>query len=347
MSATEHKPRSSLSPETPKAVALMSGGLDSTLAVTLMLEQGFNILALNFVSPFCTCSPRHESGCHRATQVARSLGVEIRVFSKGMDYMRLVECPRFGWGRGMNPCLDCRIYTLRKAREIMEETGAEFVVTGEVLGQRPMSQHRAALDLVERESGLQGRLLRPLSAHLLQPSLPEQSGLVDREKLLAIHGRSRKEQLSLAKTHGTEIFGCPAGGCLLADPVIARRLKDLFLKHPDWDLEDAKLTTFGRHFRVSRRLKAVVGRDERENMRLQQLGGNNSRLEFSDHPGPLLLLRGTPTQADRMSLGKLIRYFAKKVKDESVMVKLQQDGQCEEWSVNRIASEEEITAWRI
>jgi tRNA-uridine 2-sulfurtransferase len=336
-----------LSPETPKAVALLSGGLDSTLAVTLMLEQGFDVLALNFISPFCTCSPRHEGGCHRATQVAQSLGVEIRVFSKGMDYMRLVENPRFGRGRGMNPCLDCRIYTLQKAREIMVETGASFVVTGEVLGQRPMSQHRAALNLVEKESGLQGRLLRPLSAHMLKPTVAEQSGLVDREKLLAIHGRSRKEQLNLAKMHRTEIFSCPAGGCLLTDPVIARRLKDLFLRHPDWNMEDAKLTTFGRHFRVSATLKAVVGRDEAENMRLMHIGGTGPRLELPDHPGPLVLLRGVPTPEDRTNLGKLIRYFAKKVKDETVMLRFQQNGQCEEWSTNLIATEEELDAWRI
>jgi len=347
MSVTEIKVRPAPCSEAPKAVALLSGGLDSTLAIKLMLEQGFEILALNFISPFCTCSPRHENGCHRATQVARSLGVEIRVFNKGMDYMRLVENPRFGRGRGMNPCLDCRIYTLRKAREIMVETGASFVVTGEVLGQRPMSQHRAALDLVERESGLQGRLLRPLSAHLLAPTVAEQSGLVDRGKLLAIHGRSRKEQLNLAKSHGTEIFGCPAGGCLLTDPVIARRLKDLFLRCPDWNMQDAKLTTFGRHFRISDTLKAVVGRDEAENMRLMHIGVNGPRLELADHPGPLVLLRGPLTQDDRSDLGKLIRYFARKVKDETVMVKFQQDGRCEQWPANLIATEEEIDKWRV
>lgn len=186
-----------------KAVALLSGGLDSTLAIKLMLEQGIDILAVNFVSPFCTCSPRNEASCHSATLVAGSLGVKLRVISKEMDYMRIVENPRFGRGRGMNPCIDCRIYTLRKAGQIMDETGASFVITGEVLGQRPMSQHHAALETIERESGLKGKLLRPLSAHLLDPTEPELSGLVDRTKLLAIRGRSRKE---------TVVPGTGAGG---------------------------------------------------------------------------------------------------------------------------------------
>jgi len=328
-------------------VALLSGGLDSTLAITLMLEQGIEVLATNFVSPFCTCSPRKEGSCHMATQVARSLGVEIRVFRKDMDYLRIVEHPRFGRGRGMNPCVDCRIYTLRKAGQLMVETGASFVVTGEVLGQRPMSQRRSALDLIERESGLGGRLLRPLSAHLLEPTIPERSGLVDRSKLLAIQGRSRREQLALAQTQGTEIFGCPAGGCLLTDPVIARRLNDLFLKCPDWNMQDAILTTLGRHFRLSGTLKAIVGHNETENMRLIQISGSGPRLELSDRPGPLVLLRGDPHESDRTNLGKLVRYFSKKVKDQSVKVRFQQDGRSEEWSASRIATEEEIRGWRI
>ncbi len=332
----------------PKAVALLSGGLDSTLAIKLMLEQGIDILAVNFVSPFCTCSPRNEASCHSATLVARSLGVELRVFSKGMDYMRIVEHPRFGRGRGLNPCIDCRIYTLRKAGQIMDETGAAFVITGEVLGQRPMSQHRSALELIERESGLKGRLLRPLSAHFLDPTEPEISGLVDRTKLLAIQGRSRKEQLSLAQREGVEVFGCPAGGCLLTDPVIAGRINDLFLHCPDWNMQDARLATFGRHFRLDDKLKVIVGRDETENVRLAQIGGSLlPRLELSDYPGPLALLRGSLEESHRVNLGKLIRYFAKKVKDESVAVKLEQDGLSQEWLASEIATEEEINSWRI
>jgi hypothetical protein len=247
----------------------------------------------------------------------------------------------------MNPCIDCRIYTLRKAGQLMVETGASFIVTGEVLGQRPMSQHRAALELIERESGLQGRLLRPLSAHLLEPTLPEQSGLVQRSKLLAIQGRSRRAQLALANAQRTEVFGCPAGGCLLTDPVIARRLKDLFLKCPDWNIQDATLTTLGRHFRLGPTMKTIAGRDQGENLRLVQIGGSSLRLELADRPGPLVLVRGDLEEGYRTNLGKLIRYFAKRVKDHSVVVQLKQDGRCEEWSASQVATEEEISAWRI
>ncbi len=344
---TEHLPVVSPAEAKPKAVALLSGGLDSTLAIGLMLEQGIEILAVNFVSPFCTCSPRHEGSCHRATQVASSLGIEIRVFSKGKDYMRIVEHPRFGRGRGLNPCIDCRIYVLRKAGQIMDETDASFVVTGEVLGQRPMSQHRAALELIERESGLKGKLLRPLSAHLLEPTEPERSGLVDRSKLLAIHGRSRRAQLSLAQAQGVEVFGCPAGGCLLTDPLVARRMNDLFLKCRDWNMQDARLTTLGRHFRLDDKLKAIVGRNETENMRLLQLSGFGPRLELSDHPGPLVLLRGDFEESHRADLGKLLRYFSKKVKEEAVGVKLQRDGESQEWLADEVATEKEINSWLI
>ena len=156
------------------AVVLLSGGLDSTLAVKMMVEQGIKLTAVPFTSPFCNCSSR-KTGCrHQARRVAAEFGVPIRVVVKGMDYMRIVEKAPHGYGRGMNPCIDCRIYMLRKVSGMMAEIGASFVVTGEVLGQRPMSQHRQAIEIIEKESGLAGRILRPLSAHHFPPTLPEE-----------------------------------------------------------------------------------------------------------------------------------------------------------------------------
>jgi len=330
-----------------KAIALLSGGLDSTLAISMMLEQGINVLALNFTSPFCTCSPRKAGGCHLASTVAERLGVEIRVLHKGMEYLRVVERPRFGRGRGLNPCIDCRIFILRKAALLMEEVGASFVVTGEVLGQRPMSQHRAALETIERESGLVGRLLRPLSAHLLEETIPEREGLVRRDLLLSLHGRAREVQLDQVRRRGVEVFGCPSGGCLLTDPLIARRLQDVFERCPNWDLRDAKLTTWGRHFRLHERLKVILGRDEEENARLVHLAGELPRVEFVSDPGPSAVLRGPYDEHDLITVGRLLRFYAKKATAPTVELRLRDGDRETLWGAQDRAAAEEVARWTL
>ncbi|HUH66697.1 MAG TPA: 7-cyano-7-deazaguanine synthase, partial [Syntrophales bacterium] len=238
-----------------KAIVLLSGGLDSTLAVRLMIDQGIEITAVHFTSIFCNCTPR-KAGCKlQARKIAEELDVPIHVIHKGMDYIRMVEDPPHGYGSGMNPCIDCRIYMLRKVKELMPQMGASFVVTGEVLGQRPMSQHRNTLRLIERESELEAMILRPLSAQHFSPTIPEQEGIVDRQKLLAISGRSRKEQIGLAERFSISDYPCPAGGCLLTDKEIAARLRDLFDHVPDYDMTDLHFLKIGRHFRFNSVLK--------------------------------------------------------------------------------------------
>jgi tRNA-specific 2-thiouridylase len=273
-----------------KAIALLSGGLDSTLAVRLMLDQGIEVEALNFVTPFCQCNRK---GRCEALHVAEQFDIPCKTIAVTDEFFERIRQPKYGYGSGMNPCLDCRILMFTKARQRMRETGADFVFTGEVLGERPMSQRRDAMRIIERESGFEGRLLRPLCAQLLAPTIPEQKGLVDREKLLAISGRSRKPQMALAREHAITDYPCPAGGCLLTDPGFARRMRDLVQHSPDFGLNDVSLLKVGRHFRLSPTAKAIVGRDERENERLVTLARLGDILfEVQDWGSPVTLLRG-------------------------------------------------------
>ena len=210
------------------------------------------------------------------------------------EFLRVVENPKHGYGRGMNLCLDCRILMLRKAREYMEEAGASFLITGEVLGQRPMSQYRAAMTLIEAESGLAGLVVRPLCAGLLEPSLPERRGWIDRDRLLSLSGRSRKPQMALAREVGIRGYPCPAGGCLLTDKEFAARLRDLLTHEGELSVREVSLLKVGRHCRLSDRTRLVVGRNEPENERMDGLiRDGDTVLEVGGVPGPTAVVRGS------------------------------------------------------
>ena len=281
-----------------KAVGLLSGGLDSTVAMQLMLDRGIEVFAFNMVTMFCCCTPK-ESSCSAARTAVEHLGVDLKVVNTTDEFLPIVKDPRHGHGSGMNPCLDCRIMLFRKAREYMEEIGASFVVTGEVLGQRPMSQRRDAMRLIDKESGLTGYVVRPLSAGLLEPTIPEKEGWIDREGLLAMSGRSRQPQMALAEDLGIRDYPCPAGGCLLTDPIFALRLRDLLEHDGELRKDDVRILKLGRHFRLSTRAKAVVGRDEHENHKLgNELRNGDHALEISGQPGPLTLVRGGVGEED-------------------------------------------------
>jgi tRNA U34 2-thiouridine synthase MnmA/TrmU len=293
-----------------RAVILLSGGLDSTLAARILQEQGIELHAIHFTSPFCTCSGN--GGCRsQAHVVAERMGIPIRTVSKGEEYLEVVKHPRHGRGSAMNPCIDCRIFTLRKARAYMEEIGASFLVTGEVVGQRPMSQRDDALRSIERHSGCSGLVLRPLSARHLPPTLPEREGWVDRERLLAITGRSRKEQIRLASSFGIGDYPCPAGGCLLTDRVFSGKVRDLIENEPGFRMHDVHLLKAGRHFRV-RGIRAIVAKSEAENRRLEALCRGKSTVYVSDsHPGPSVALFGGD-DADRLDLlSRLLTRYSK------------------------------------
>ena len=270
-----------------RALGLLSGGLDSALAAKLLLEQGIQVIGLHLESP---------TACRTdARAVARELGIELVVRPKGEEYLRLLRHPRFGYGRNMNPCIDCRLFMFRLGRPYLEEFGAGFLFTGEVLGQRPMSQTREAMRLIDRQSGMEGWILRPLSARLLPETEPERRGWVDRERLLAITGRTRTEQLALARNWGLTSFQSPGGGCLLTDPLYARKLRVLFERVPEetTTLRDIELLRIGRHFYQDRGDRIVLGRNAEENRRLRDFKGHGrwlvEPLEFS---GPTALVCG-------------------------------------------------------
>ncbi len=275
-----------------KAVGLLSGGLDSTLALKLVLEQGIEVVAFNMVTAFCNCTPK-DASCSAARSAVRRLGIDLKVVNSTEEYLPIVENPKHGHGSGMNPCLDCRILMFGKAKEYMEEIGASFIVTGEVLGQRPMSQRRDTMRLIERESGLEGYIVRPLCAGVMKPTVPETEGWIDREKLLSITGRGRKEQISLADELEVYDYPCPAGGCLLTDKVFAERVRDLIKHVGGLEVEDVRLLKVGRHFRLSPKAKAAVGRTEAENALLEQRIAPGDRvLLLADIQGPLVVVRG-------------------------------------------------------
>jgi tRNA U34 2-thiouridine synthase MnmA/TrmU len=282
----------------PKALAMMSGGLDSTLAAALMLRQGVPVHGLTFVSLF-TASRSPDRSKLQSVRAAEMLGVPIKVVHWSREFLDLVKTPEHGYGSNMNPCIDCRMRVLQKARDLMPELGCDFVVTGEVLGERPMSQRRQPMDMIQARSGLKGLLLRPLSAQLLPPTVPEERGWVDRSRLMAIQGRCRKPQMELAKELGITEYPTPAGGCLLTDPAFAVRFRDLLDHQPGFDLGDAHLLKVGRHFRLTADARCIVGRDHAENRTIRTFArAGDLLMEARDFKGPLALLRGRFGQAE-------------------------------------------------
>ncbi len=303
-----------------RAVAMISGGLDSILAARVVMEQGFEVAGLYFTSAFSK-SYGNEQATHAAA-VARACGIDLRVHDLGQPYIDLIRDPRHGYGRNSNPCIDCKIHMLGRARAVMQELDAAFVVTGEVLGQRPMSQRRDTLHLIEREAGLRGMILRPLSAALLPPTSAELDGRVDRSLLLGISGRSRTTQFRLAQRYGISGFSTPAGGCLLTDKNFSEKLRDLCADQDRVTSQDIRLLTLGRHFRFGRNERIVLGRNKRENDILAGLAAAGYRL-FQPHgfPGPLALLAGEPTPELKQAAGRLIITYSKKVPGQPRMIR--------------------------
>jgi tRNA-uridine 2-sulfurtransferase len=278
-----------------KAVALLSGGLDSSLAVRILLDQGVEIEAVAIKTPFCDfdCG----KGCgHRVMEVASDLEIPLKTIYFGEEYLRMLKRPKFGFGSGMNPCIDCRSMMYNAAKEHMKNIDADFIVTGEVLYQRPMSQNNRALNIIEKETDTQGKVLRPLSAKSLPITDIEKEGSVKREGLCNIVGRSRKGQLALARKFGIANPPNAAGGCLLTDPQFSTRIRDLMhnLNGPEEvpSINDVELLKLGRHFRLSKEAKLIVGRNQNENYILSSLVlKDDAVIEAMEFPGPTCILR--------------------------------------------------------
>jgi hypothetical protein len=318
-----------------KAIALMSGGLDSTLAVLLLRRQNIEVTAVTFLMHF-GCDMSDRASCTTdATSLANRFGFELKMCHLAGKFTEIVKNPKFGHGKNMNPCIDCRILMLREAAELMRMSGADFIATGEVMGQRPMSQRRDTFPVIDREAGLKGRVLRPLSAKLMPQTEAELGGLVDRGQLYDFHGRSRKPQMALARELGLTDYPAPAGGCLLTEPNYAFRLRELLSHDPDPSNRDLHLLRVGRHFRMPGGLKLAVGRDEQDNGRLEGLmGKGDTKFFVPDVGSPMaLIIGGEPSEDDiEFSAATCARYSDAR-NDPKVRVRMERDGECRDVSV--------------
>ncbi len=296
-------------------VGLFSGGLDSILAQMVLRAAGVDTLAVTFVSPFF--------GAEAARDAAAAQGLELVVLEMGEDYLAMVKNPPRGRGSNMNPCIDCHGFMFAEARGVMRRRGADFLFSGEVLGQRPMSQNRQALNTVAKLSGCPELVLRPLSARCLRPTRVETEGLVDREKLHDLQGRSRKPQMALAERLGVRQYPAPAGGCLLTEPGFSRRLADLWQHHPEAGPSHIELLKWGRHLRLSPAAKLVVGRRHEENQRLAKLAPAAAlHLKAVDAPGPLGLYFGPAPSPELELAAALVAGYGKSAPGSTVKVEV-------------------------
>ena len=289
----EFKKKVTMTEEKKKVVALLSGGLDSQLAIKMMQEQGFDVSAVAIKTPFCDFDCGRGCG-FEIRERADDLNVNLKTVYLGDEYIEMLKHPKHGIGAGFNPCIDCRSMMFDAAKKHMEEIGAEFIISGEVLGQRPMSQHAPALKTIEKESDLVGKIVRPLSAALLPETDPEKNGLIKRENLGMIRGRTRRNQLDMAKKYGIENPPNAGGGCLLTEPHFGIKAKDLFSHTKNPTINDIDLLKIGRHFRLDEETKFVVGRNKDENEMIKAIAlPGDILLEAKDFVGPVSILRGS------------------------------------------------------
>lgn len=321
-----------------RAVALVSGGLDSMLAARVIQEQGVHVEGINFFTGFCVEGHTHairkkdrdKPKRNNALWVAEQLGIKLHIVDVSEQYKDIVINPKHGYGANLNPCLDCKTFMVRKALEWVRSRGFDFIITGEVVGQRPKSQRRETMPIVARESGAEDLLLRPLCAKRLPPTLPEREHWVDRERLYDFSGRTRKPQMALARELGLEDYAQPAGGCcFLTDEAYSRKLADLWQSRGErrYELDDIMLLKVGRHLRPGPNFKMIVSREEGENRFLEGYRKQFIHLRTESHPGPLVLVDGMPDPEDLRLAARITARYSKGRDAESVIVSLHVPGE--------------------
>ncbi len=301
-----------------KAIALFSGGLDSTLAMKLIIDQGIEVLAVNISTGFGSTKDRREHMQSMCDQV----GAEFKIIDIENEYLQdVLFSPKHGYGKNFNPCIDCHAKMFAVAKRIMEVEGASFLISGEVMGQRPMSQNKDALQTVLEDGDVDGLLLRPMSAKMLKPTIPEEKGWVDRERLEGITGRSRDRQLELAAQIGLEDFESPGGGCLLTDENFGKKMFDFIAHEKDFEVKDIPVMKFGRHLRLSGGAKLVVGRNKEENEHLQKIDNDKYyHLKTVGIPGPHGLLSKNASEADKELAVKVMLSYTKANQEDAYAI---------------------------
>ncbi|MBL4743501.1 MAG: tRNA (5-methylaminomethyl-2-thiouridylate)-methyltransferase [Cycloclasticus sp.] len=341
-----------------KAVALISGGLDSLLAAKVMLEQGVHVEGINFYTGFCVEGHTHairkkdkvKPKRNNALWSAETLGIKLHIIDIIEEYKDVLINPKHGYGANMNPCLDCKIFMVGKAKEWADENGFDFIITGEVIGQRPMSQRKETMPVISAESGAEDRLLRPLCALNLPETLPEREGWVNRDELYGFSGRTRKPQMALAEKFGFDDYAQPAGGCcFLTDKSYSVKLTDLWASRGkrDYEIDDIMLLKVGRHIRPKPHFKLIVAREEGENNFLQGYRKQFITLRTMSHKGPLTLLDGTANDEDLELASKIVARFSQGRDADVVDVEVTENGVNKSFSVQPLKSDEIQEAWRV
>ena len=341
-----------------KAVALISGGLDSLLAAKVMLEQGVHVEGINFYTGFCVEGHTHairkkdkaKPKRNNALWSAEKLGIKLHIIDIIEEYKDVLINPKHGYGANMNPCLDCKIFMVGKAKEWAEENGFDFIITGEVIGQRPMSQRRETMPVISEESGADDRLLRPLCAQNLPETLPEREGWVNRDELYDFSGRTRKPQMALAQKFGFDDYAQPAGGCcFLTDKAYSVKLTDLWASRGkrDYEIDDIMLLKVGRHIRPKPHFKLIVAREEGENNFLQGYKKQFVTLRTMSHKGPLTLLDGKASDEDLKLASQIVARFSQGRDAEAVDVEVTEKGVSQSYTVTPLKPDEIEPSWRV